>query len=434
MNDKIISTINKYSLISEGDTVLIGLSGGADSVFLTEFLLSVREKYNLTLKAAHIEHGIRGEESLADCDFVRKYCDENSIECFTLHIDAVNEAHKMRKSVEEYSRNRRYEFFNSIDCDKIATAHNLTDNIETVLMRLAKGTSLKGMCGIPVKRGKIIRPLIEISGYEIRNFLDCGNIPYCIDSTNRNNAYERNYVRNNILPLFEKLNPDFEASAARFIERAIEDNTFLDLCALEAFNSVFVNGTLDTKKLSCYSDSIIKRVLVKFFSLYNIKPSEFHICEVYRLVFASGRTQLTGGKFAVSSKNRLRITEQNAAMESDVRYEKAYFTAADFLNKCELYNKKFDFYCDCDKIVGNAVVRTRCEGDKISPRGRGCTKTLKKLFNELGIPVESRKKIPVVADDCGVIGVCGFCVDERVAVSNTTEKIFAVSVLTEENT
>lgn len=265
MNNKVRKTIIDYNLISPFDTVLIALSGGADSVFLARYLINIRDEYHLTLKAAHIEHGIRGEASLADCKFVEKFCKENDIECLTLHIDAVNEAKNAKMSVEEYSRNRRYEFFNTIECDKIATAHNLSDNIETVLFRLARGTSLKGMCGIPVRRGKIIRPLINVSAEEIRQYLNNNNIKYCVDLTNLDNEYGRNKIRNKIIPYFKEINGDFENTVNRFIKLANEDNDFLEFSANLAFESVYNNGMINTEKLKCYSISEIKGFLLNIF-------------------------------------------------------------------------------------------------------------------------------------------------------------------------
>ncbi|MDE5963995.1 MAG: tRNA lysidine(34) synthetase TilS, partial [Eubacterium sp.] len=140
MNNRIINTISKYNMLSAGDTVLVGVSGGADSMLLLDFFVKNMDKLNIKVKAAHIEHGIRGESSFDDASFVQKYCGHNNIEFNLLSIDAVSEAAASGQGVEEYSRNRRYEFFESIECDKIATAHNLSDNVETVLFRLIRGT------------------------------------------------------------------------------------------------------------------------------------------------------------------------------------------------------------------------------------------------------------------------------------------------------
>ncbi|MDE5671118.1 MAG: tRNA lysidine(34) synthetase TilS, partial [Eubacterium sp.] len=238
MKTDLFNKIKAETFVSEHDVVLIALSGGADSIFLAEYFKSIKDEYSLTLKAAHIEHGIRGQESLEDCNFVEEYCKKSGIECFTLHINAADEAKKAGLGVEEYSRNRRYEFFNSIACDKIATAHNLSDNIETLIFRLVRGTSVKGLCGIPSFREKIIRPLLNITGKEIRNYLDERNISYCVDSTNSSNEYSRNHIRNNIIPLFAKINESYEAAFERLFVSLNEDNDFIEAEADKCFDSV----------------------------------------------------------------------------------------------------------------------------------------------------------------------------------------------------
>ena len=433
MMKEIIETVKKRGLISHGDTVLIALSGGADSVFLTHFLLSVKDEYALTLKAAHIEHGIRGEESRADCEFVERLCRENGIECHILHINAPAEAKAAGMGVEEYSRQRRYAFFETVECDKIATAHNLSDNIETVLFRIARGTSIKGLQGIPAKRGKIIRPLLDISGEEIRAYLDENGIPYRIDSSNSVNSYSRNRIRNEIIPLLRALNFDLEASVTRLMESAAEDSDFIEAEAQKAFDEVYASNSVDIERLKGYHVSIIKRVLIKYFSLNGIGLNEHNLKELLRLLEAPSKTQISGDIFAVSNKRRLRIANMAKNDESrEYFFTKEIYTKEDFLNKYELFHKRFDFYCDCDKIVGSVRVRGRREGDKISPANRNCTKSLKKLYNELEIPAESRGIIPVIEDDNGVIGVYGYCVDERVKADANTEKYLAVSVFTED--
>lgn len=433
MNKRIINTIEKYNLIAPNDTVLIALSGGADSIYLAKFLLSIKEEYNLTLKAAHIEHGIRGKESLDDCSFVENFCKENNIECHTLHFNAIEESKNAKVGVEEYSRNKRYEFFYSISCDKIATAHNLSDNVETVLFRLARGSSLKGMCGIPFKRDKIIRPILEISSEEIRNYLQENNIPYCVDFTNNENEYSRNKIRNNIIPLFKEINSDFENTVNRFIKIANEDEHFLDNSVNSIYKTVIFDNSLNLNKLREFSVSVIKRVLIKYFSENNISLDEYHINELLKLVFTQSKTQIKDNVFAISNANSLRIARfgNNVDFNSAV-VKKEILTKKDFLTKCELSSKKFDFYCDCDKIIGNVLIRSRQAGDKITLSGRNCSKTLKKLYNELGIPVEDRGNIPVIVDDNGVIGIYGYCVDERVSLKENTKNVMILNIRTED--
>lgn len=422
MKTNLFDKINIENFVAENDVILIALSGGADSIFLAEYLKSIQDQYSLTLKAAHIEHGIRGQESIDDCRFVEKYCHENDIECFTLHINAPAEAKKACKGIEEYSREKRYAFFNSIECDKIATAHNLSDNIETLIFRLARGTSMKGLCGIPPKRDNIVRPLLRLTGKEIRQYLDENNISYCIDSTNIDNAYNRNHIRNNIIPLLSKLNDNYELSFERLIESLKEDNDFLEAESEKYFDIVCSNNRIDIEKINQYPIAIQKRIIIRYFAEHHISLNEYKIRNIIQLIKNPGKFQISGNIYAVSNKKELRIADFSEKNDRFV-FEKEVCSINDFLNKYELSDKQFDFCCDYDKIVGSISVRSRESGDQISPAGRACTKSLKKLYNELKIPVEIRDNIPVVTDNSGVIGIYGYCVDERVKLSKSTKNV-----------
>lgn len=431
MNNNITDFLNRKHLISENETILIAFSGGADSVFLAEYLLSIKDEYNLALKIAHMEHGIRGQESLNDCKFSKLYALKHNIEFFECHIDAVKEAETAKMGVEEYSRKKRYEFFDSIKCDKIATAHNLTDNVETMLFRIARGTSIHGICSIPVKRGKIIRPLLSISGEEIRNYLDENNIDYCIDSTNSDNAYSRNHIRNIIIPEFKNINGSFLNNAARLIENSAESEEIISVYINNIYNSAFENGKLLIGKLKEQAVGVTKRVVIKYFNNYGAELDSRHLDNIMNLLDKQGKVQIKGNKFAFSDGKYLRYGEFKDADFSKISLIKQIISVnseKDFLNNCELLNKKFDFYCDYDKIIGNVSVRERKRGDFISPANRKCTKTLKKLFNEYHIPVEKRNSVPVICDECGVIGVYGYCADERVKTDFNTRNILTIVI------
>lgn len=430
---KIDKTVEKYDMLRQNDFVVVGVSGGADSMLLLSYLISKREELNLRLLVANVEHGIRGEESIRDSQFVEEFCKNNSVEFAIKHIDAVNESQVAGMSVEEYSREVRYSFFRSFNPDKIATAHNLSDNVETVLFRLSRGTSIKGCCGIPAKRGNIIRPLINITGQEIRNICQENNIEYVVDSTNSNNDYSRNYIRNHIIPDFEKLNPSFQNVLSRFIESVKEDEAYIESEADKCFDNSFKNGVLILKELNKFHPSIIKRAIIKYISLYDISLDDFHLNGVYSLTQKQGRFQIKKILFAISDRKRLRVAVFEEKLDfDDVTIEKKIISREDFLNNCELLKKQFDFYCDYDKIYGNITVRPREEGDDIKLQNRGVTKSLKKLYNELGIPIEDRDYIPVVCDEKGIIGVYGYCGAERVKIDNTTISVILIKIRMED--
>ncbi|MFR5876458.1 MAG: tRNA lysidine(34) synthetase TilS [Eubacterium sp.] len=430
---KINKTVEKYNMLCADDFVVIGVSGGADSMLLLNYLISRRVELNLRILVANVEHGIRGQESLNDTEFVKQFCKEHNVEFESVSINAIDEAKEQGMTVEEYSRMRRYDYFKSFNPDKIATAHNLSDNVETVLFRLSRGTSIKGCCGIPAIRGNIIRPLLDCTGTEIRKACKDSNIPFVIDSTNSDNSYSRNYIRNQIIPDFQRLNPSFESVLNRFIESVNEDEALIENAANNCFDDCFYKNALRLDKLRKYEPAVIKRAIIKYISLYDVSLDDLHLSGVYNLVFRQGRYQIKKNIFAISDKKRLRTAIFDQTLDfDDVVIKKRITSRDDFLNNCELLQKKFDFYCDYDKIVGEITVRARQEGDEISPAGRSCTKSLKKLYNEYKIPVEDRNNIPVICDEKGVIGIYGFCCGERVKIDNTTSSVILLQIRTED--
>lgn len=425
MNNKVLKTVKKYNMLSKGDRVLIGVSGGADSIALLEFFVSVKEKYDLDICVAHIEHGIRGEDSVNDAEFVKNYCKKLGVSFYLKTIDAPNLAKKAKMGVEEYSRMARYDFFNTIECDKIATAHNLTDNIETLLFRLARGTGLKGACSIPAVRGKIIRPFIEVSSGEIRKWCNDNNIPYRVDCTNSDSAYSRNLIRLEILPLFEKLNANYQDNIENFISDVNEDYAFIDDYVKSIYPKIVKNNEIDLPKLNELDLSIKKRILIMFFDENGYSLNRIHLQSVIDITLKSGKTQIKENIFAISAKGKIRIAKFNVLNKKDEFVTK-------ILNIDEFKDKNIDFYCDCDKIVGNIIIRAKQAGDRIKPAGRNVSKTLKKLFNESAYPIEKRDKKIVVCDDFGIVGVIGLCADERVKVDCNTAKILTIKLPSED--
>lgn len=425
MINKALETVKRCNMLSRGDTVLIALSGGADSMALYDFFKKIKNEYDLTLKVAHVEHGIRENSSVSDCDFVKSVCEKDGIECFVKHINARELSNEYSIGIEEISRIKRYEFFESIECNKIATAHNLTDNIETVLFRLSRGTSTHGACGIPYVRNKIIRPLIECTSQEIRSYCRENEIEYRIDETNFDNSYSRNYIRNEIVPKFKEFSSSFESVFLRFIKSNTESYEFIQNKSEELICDSKSEYGYSSKLLEQAHPAVLKNSLSIMLSERELSCNELHIEQMFTIINSMGRVQLSNGAFAFCDGtyfNILSQVEQNDGIMNNFCIEQKVIEYDQFVKNKNKYKKEIDFYLDYDKIVGKVCVGARKSGDYIRINGRNCTKSLKKLFNELKIPASVRSKIPVVRDECGVVFVCG-SISERAAVSDITKRV-----------
>ena len=225
--DRIDRTVTEHNMLCPEDRVVAAVSGGADSMLLLHYLLSRRERWQLQITVAHVEHGIRGESSRADAAFVRDFCARQHLSYFEKAIDAPGEAKAAGMGVEAYARQTRYAFFQSLDCDRIATAHTLSDSVETMLFRLARGTGLRGLTGIAPVRGKIIRPLLDCTGEEVRSACTALHIDYRIDESNADERYSRNAIRHTLVPDFDRVHPGFMQNAARTLQNLQADEAYL---------------------------------------------------------------------------------------------------------------------------------------------------------------------------------------------------------------
>ncbi len=264
----VLSVIEKYGMLEKDDTVVVGFSGGADSVSLLYVLLQLKNEFNLNLIGAHVNHGIRGEEADRDENFCREFCLKYGIRFESLKVNVPLLARENSMSEEEYGRKVRYDFFSSLagESGKIATAHNLNDSVETLLFNLARGTSGKGACSIPAVRGNIIRPLIETPREEIESFCEENSLQYVTDSTNFENEYSRNKIRNVVIPALKEINPSAVYAVARYIESAKQDEELLSAITEENYKSCLADGKLSEDKLSGLASGMKRRIVAKFLS------------------------------------------------------------------------------------------------------------------------------------------------------------------------
>lgn len=325
---KVRENILKNELIQDGDKIVLGLSGGPDSVFLAHVLeylrKSFKEKYNISYSIVfcHINHMIR-EEAGQDEELAKKYSEKYGCEFYSLHSDVQALAKENKLSEEECGRNVRYEFFNKIleekDCTKIAVAHNAGDNAETVLHNFMRGAGLNGLCGISIKNGKIIRPILNIKKDEIIEYLDENRIEYNIDRTNKELIYTRNKIRNDLIPKIEnEYNPNIIDTINRMAEKISEDMEFIDSIAKEEYANMIINKTKDSVKLNIRQFknkkvAIKNRIVLLAIEeiLGTIKGIESsHLKEISNLFDNS----ITGKKFEIGNKFVINIEKNKVAI------------------------------------------------------------------------------------------------------------------------
>ncbi|HEY6436786.1 MAG TPA: tRNA lysidine(34) synthetase TilS, partial [Ignavibacteriaceae bacterium] len=233
IEQKALKFIDENHLIEIGDKVLVALSGGADSIFLLSFLLKFKNRFKIDVTAFHLNHKLRGKASVEDEKFCAEFCLKINIKLVCISKDVKAFAKKMKVSVEEAGRDIRYPELNKaatkMKCTRIATAHNSSDNVETILLNFIKGTGLKGLVGIPVRRDNIIRPILCLSAEEIRTYLKANKIPFRVDESNLDSDYERNFLRNEIIPKLKKrLNPKLEEKISNTSKIVSELNSYID--------------------------------------------------------------------------------------------------------------------------------------------------------------------------------------------------------------
>ncbi len=246
LEEKVLNTITKYNLIKPNDKIVIGVSGGPDSITLLNVLKNLKEKLNIQIYVAHINHMIR-KEADEETEYVKEFCKKINVECFCKKVDVQKEAKKQKIGTEEAGRNIRYGFFyevaKKVDASKIATAHNSNDNAETVLMNIIRGTSVSGLTGIDAQRGIIIRPLIEIERSEIEEYCQIEGLSPKIDKSNYENVYTRNKIRNMLIPFIKtEFNPNIIEGINRLSSLATEEEQFVNKIVETEFEKLKINA------------------------------------------------------------------------------------------------------------------------------------------------------------------------------------------------
>ena len=274
LRDDVKNTVLRNSMITKGDTVIAAVSGGADSVALLHVLYSLREEIGFSLAACHVNHNLRGAESDSDEMFVRRMCRLMDIPLYVASIK-VNEFRQKHDSLEECARRIRYGFFEDIGKNKlIATAHTASDNCETILINMVRGTALSGICGIPAKRDNIIRPLLYCTREDVERYCSENELDFVTDSTNLSDDYTRNKIRHKVVPLLREINPALYSAISRLASSAVLDDSYLDKTASELMEKARCDENKLKVELLCDADEcILRRIVTMLFKQNDIPVS-----------------------------------------------------------------------------------------------------------------------------------------------------------------
>lgn len=439
--EDVLSVIKRYNMLENCDRIVVGLSGGADSVCLLSVLNSLKDEYGFSLVAAHINHGIRGAEAQRDEESCKRLCESLNVPLEILHADIPTLSKQQGIGEEECGRIVRYDFFRSLagERGKIATAHNLNDNAETLLLNLVRGAGSKGACGIPPVRDNIIRPLIETDRESIEKYCEENELQYVTDSTNLECEYSRNKIRIKVLPTLCEINQNAIGALSGFASRMREQEAFLESVVNEKYALCVKDSVLYEAEFSALDIFLKKRIAGRFLSeLSHGEVEAKHIDDFLRFV-GSGKALVTASATEIVSRDGKIFKKPEQAEQFSVDF--SLDDKAVNLPFCEISIEKYDIkdlqnlnkdildnLIDCDKISNTLILRSRKDGDKFTFSKRRVTKTVKKLFNEDKIPPEVRNRMVILDSDGEVVWLSGYGTNKKFRIGADTKKAIKLNI------
>ncbi len=424
------------NILKLNDTVAVAVSGGCDSMCLLHFLLQNASKIGYKVLALNVEHGIRGEDSVSDTNFVKDYCSKNDIPLLTYSVDAPKYAKDNKLSLEQAARTLRYGCFkqalDSGKCNKVATAHHRDDNVETILFNLFRGTGLKGLTGITREREDgVIRPFLSVDRSEIEEYAKTHRIPYVTDKTNLLDDYTRNDIRHNVVPEIKRIFPELNKSVERLTSIVNADQDFINQTAI---NHVNFEGETAYIPIPCHPAVLSRAVIIALKKLGVKKDWEkAHIDQV--LVLAElengAKVSLPNGITAIKEYDKIVFYFEDLIAVTPTAFK---------LGKIQIANKaititqeqapvdlKKGFYADLEKVPKTTVIRTRADGDVFTKFGGG-TKLLNDYFTDKKIPLRERDKTLILADGKMVLAIFGLAISEKIKVDPTNKKMISLKI------
>jgi tRNA(Ile)-lysidine synthase len=448
---KVTKTIVQENLIEENDKVLLGISGGIDSTTLLFVLLEVQTKIGFELGLAHINHMLRGKESERDERFIKELARKLNIPLYVRKSDIKKMAVEKGLSIQHAGREARYAFFDEVmtqhGYNKIAVAHNLDDQIETFLLRTLKGTGLRGLSSIPIKRDAIIRPFLNTYRVAITEYARRHAISFVEDSSNNKIVYERNYVRKEVFPILERLNPRFKEK----LFFLLKDLTYIDHLFEDKANA-FCRKHQKSKDgdISLGTDSLNKiDNETKFRVISNIIASlepEFiplreHLRQINNILSANGPNLVATLPHGVKIKktyNHLLFTNKPLVLPIQEAFSlsmgknvlQPFGLDLHLLQPrktARLFSKNKNIALFDNDKLGLLTIRTFINGDTFMPLGMKGKMKLKDFFISLKIPKEKRRTIPLLLSDNDIIWIIGLRIDERFKITESTRQALKVT-------
>ncbi|MFQ9516695.1 MAG: tRNA lysidine(34) synthetase TilS [Eubacterium sp.] len=444
MINKVLNFVKHNKILEYGDSVILGVSGGADSICMLYVLHKLKDTLGLTLHVVHVNHHIRGQEAQRDADYVKDTCEKLGVEFVQIDVDIPKMAKKNGMSEEEAGRQARYQAFNDmasrVGAGKIAVAHNLNDNSETVLFHLFRGTGIKGLTGISFKRERIVRPLLCCTRQEIENYLLSENIDFCTDSTNTDMEYSRNKIRLELLPYIkENINHKAEYNIVNAAENLGEISDFLDKEAKKAYDEYVEDNTFLEKGFGLHPalQNQMVRMIIENQAGRLKDVTRTHILSVIALkdMTVSKSISLPYNLIAIRTYKGIWVKKKNEKKNTPAKEEILIQDGKILKNEnieISLEAKEFNIqnieelvytkWLDYDKIQG-LVLRNRQKGDYIVIDDKGKRKKLKDYFINEKIPRDERDQILLLADGSHVVWIVGYRISSYYKVTESTSQI-----------
>lgn len=447
---KVLRLIERHNLIKRGDKLLLALSGGRDSVYALIFLKKFQAKLNIELAALHVNHLLRGEESDEDEKFCKTLCEKEGIEYYSVKVDVKKFASENKFSTEEAARELRYkkldEYLQLSKSDKIVTAHIQEDNTETVLFNMLRGTGLKGLVGIPLKRDKVIRPFLTLSKEEITNYLIENNIDFRDDSTNEDISFKRNYLRLEVLPMLRKnINPALDENIFKLSEIVTNSYSVIkDLVSSEASKNIIKNDNSLEIKLNIRTDLndklLSEAIKISYEEMFGITPSFTDLQSIIELMNlqVGKRIDLSFNFTAVRERESIviNVREIEKVIEEKIIGFDEVIEIGNITIGCEPVEKemieyeksKNVEYISADNFANSFTIRKWRNGDTFKPLGMDGTKKISDFLTEQKVKSGKRKDQFVLVNKNNIVWVVGLRIDDRFKVTKKTKKVLKLWV------